>query len=86
MVDGFDTLSRMKSIVEPVWSLHGKEDDTIPFFMSEELQAAAGMPKGLWALDDAGHNNVRSVAGEEYSKWLKEIAEECVAGKPESRP
>ncbi len=86
MVDGFDTLSRMKSIVEPVWSLHGKEDDTIPFFMSEELQAAAGMPKGLWALDDAGHNNARSVAGEEYSKWLKEIAEECVAGKPESRP
>lgn len=84
MVDGFDTLSRMKAIEEPVWSIHGTEDDTIPFFMSEELQAAAGLPKGLWAIEGAGHNNVRSVVGEEYSKRLEEIAVECVADKSTS--
>ena len=74
MIDGFDTLSRMKKIDEPVWSIHGTEDDTIPFFMGEELQEAAKVPKGLWAITGAGHNNVRKTAGEEYSKRLREFA------------
>ena len=74
MIDGFDTLSRMKKIDEPVWSIHGTEDDTIPFFMGEELQGAAKVPKGLWAITGAGHNNVRKTAGEEYSKRLREFA------------
>lgn len=77
MVDGFDTLSRLTSIEEPIWSIHGADDDTIPFFMSEELQTAARKPKGLWAIEGAGHNNVRKVAGEEYSSRLKRFAEEC---------
>ena len=38
------------------------------------------------AIDGAGHNNVRRVAGEEYSNWLKGIAEECLAPKAERQP
>ena len=50
--------------------IHGRRDSIIPFSMSEKLEAAAkGRAKRI-AIDDADHNDLFEVGGEEMFKAI----------------
>ena len=73
--DKFRNIDKIKKVKCPVLVMHGKADDTIPFQHGQQLFAAAKEPKlSLW-LDEAGHNDVMWVAGEQYAKTLREFAQ-----------
>ncbi len=73
--DKFRNIDKIKKVKCPVLVMHGKADDTIPFQHGQQLFAAAKEPKlSLW-LDEAGHNDVIWVAGEQYAKTLREFAQ-----------
>ena len=73
--DRFVNIAKIKKINCPVLVMHGKEDKTIPFSHGEKLFAAAPTPKlSLW-VDNAGHNDFLSIAGERYSQSLTEFVQ-----------
>jgi fermentation-respiration switch protein FrsA (DUF1100 family) len=50
----------------PSLHIHGREDRLVPLALGEEIYRLALDPKELWIVDDAGHNDVVAVAGDEY--------------------
>ncbi|NES80115.1 MAG: alpha/beta hydrolase [Moorea sp. SIO2B7] len=72
--DKFQNLKKIKRVKCPVLIMHGKADRVIPFQHGEKLFAAASEPKlSLW-VDEAGHNNLMWLAGEQYAATLKVFA------------
>jgi len=73
--DKFPNLEKIKRIKCPVLIMHGKLDEVVPFYHSEQLFEQAPSPKlSLW-IEDAKHNNFPYAAGERYAKILKEFIE-----------
>ena len=69
--DKFANLEKIKRVDCPVLVMHGTADEVIPFWHGKQLFEAAKPPKqSLWILD-AGHQDLREVAGERYGKALK---------------
>jgi fermentation-respiration switch protein FrsA (DUF1100 family) len=64
----------------PVFLIHGKQDVYIPEAEVERLYDAAGDPKTLWVVPQAGHRRANQVCAEEYTarvlgffnRWLAE--------------
>jgi uncharacterized protein len=54
----------------PLLLIHGGLDNILPVENAARLYAAAGQPKELYLLPQAGHDNLRSVGGEEYARRL----------------
>ena len=73
--DKFPNLNKIKKVKCPVLIMHGKADEVIPFQHGQKLLAAANEPKlSLW-VDEAGHNDLMWVAGEQYAKTLRQFAQ-----------
>ncbi len=73
--DKFPNLEKIKQVKCPVLIMHGKLDEVVPFYHSEQLFEQAASPKlSLW-IEDAKHNNFPYAAGENYTKILKEFIE-----------
>lgn len=73
--DKFPNLEKIKRIKCPVLIMHGKLDEVVPFYHSEQLFQKAPSPKlSLW-IEEAKHNNFQYAAGERYTKILKEFIE-----------
>ena len=73
--DRFPNLEKIKKVKCPVLIMHGKMDDIVPFYHSEKLFQQAPLPKlSLW-VEEANHNDFTYVAGERYTKVLKEFIE-----------
>ncbi|MGI9055484.1 MAG: alpha/beta hydrolase, partial [Pyrinomonadaceae bacterium] len=72
--DKFNSLGKIKNVRCPVLFIHGKEDEVIPFWHSEILFAAANEPKFFFSLDNANHNNVSDIGGEDYFQAIKDFA------------
>lgn len=73
--DKFNNLARIDKINCPVLIVHGTADRVIPFEHSQKLLAAAKEPKmNLW-VDSAGHNELYSVAGEDYWQALEKLTD-----------
>lgn len=71
--DKFPNLDKIKKVKCPVLVMHGKEDDTIPLSHGQQLYAAVKSAKiSLW-VDDAGHNDLTWVAGEQHLKTMKKF-------------
>lgn len=70
----FDSYSKIKNVEVPVLFIHGLEDETVPFQMTQDLHNVANEPKELWLVPDANHNNVASVNEQRYftilHSWL----------------
>jgi len=62
----FDNITKISHVTCPVMIIHGKMDVTIPLHHGEQLFKAANKPKYILLLDNVGHNNMFSVAGEQY--------------------
>ena len=67
----FDTKSAVSRLDVPVSVAHGKRDRIVPFRMGVEVYEAAKRKGQLLLLEQAGHNDVAEVGGEEYWSWLK---------------
>jgi fermentation-respiration switch protein FrsA (DUF1100 family) len=73
--DKFPNIHRIKKVKCPVLVMHGKADDVIPFQHGQKLFAAASEPKlSLW-VEQAGHNDLMWVAGEQYADILRKFAQ-----------
>ncbi|AFY54134.1 Putative lysophospholipase [Rivularia sp. PCC 7116] len=73
--DKFPNLEKIKRVKCPVLIMHGKLDEVVPFYHSEQLFEQTPSPKlSLW-IEDAKHNNFPYAAGERYTKILKEFIE-----------
>ena len=58
----------------PVSVAHGKRDRIVPVKMGSDVYEAAKVKGQLLLVDQAGHNDVAEVAGEEYWHWLQKGA------------
>ena len=72
----FDNLSKIKSIDVPIFIAHGRQDRTVPFFMSEELSRAARGRVTFVKYDDADHNDIFEVGGDALEASLREFIEQ----------
>jgi abhydrolase domain-containing protein 17 len=72
--DKFPNLARLPSVLCPVLVIHGRQDWIIPFWHGEKLYAAAPNPKQSYWVEQAGHNDLTEVAGQEYFSRLQAFA------------
>ncbi len=71
--DRFSNIDKMDDIKSPVLIMHGKEDNVIPFWHSQQLYERVPSPKlSLW-VEGASHNDFTNVAGNRYGKILQEF-------------
>jgi abhydrolase domain-containing protein 17 len=73
--DKFNNIAKIKNVRSPVLIMHGKADEIIPFWHGEKLFATANEPKRFLAIEGAGHNDFKLVAGEEYEQALAEFTQ-----------
>ncbi len=64
--DKFNNLRHIKQTTCPVFVMHGRNDQVLPFWHGKKLyEAAPGGKMHLW-IDDARHNDYAYVAGTDY--------------------
>jgi fermentation-respiration switch protein FrsA (DUF1100 family) len=68
----FDTAGAVMRLSCPVSVAHGRRDRIVPVRMGLEVFKASKVKGRLLLVEQAGHNDVAEVAGEEYWKWLSE--------------
>jgi fermentation-respiration switch protein FrsA (DUF1100 family) len=71
--DKFDNLKKITQLKCPLLMIHGISDGIIPFWHGRKLYKEAYEPKQFYQVKGAGHNDVLSVAGEEYWQTLKDF-------------
>ncbi|HBR00475.1 MAG TPA: phospholipase [Cyanobacteria bacterium UBA11691] len=71
----FNSRAKVPQLKMPTLFIHGQQDSAVPFFMSEELFAAAPEPKELWLFPPGDHSTVAPLAGEEYFKTVREFVD-----------
>ncbi len=71
--DKFNNIDKIDKIRCPVLFIHGKEDAIVPFSHGQSLFDKANEPKLSFWVEDAGHNDLFSVADVKYWEVLKEF-------------
>lgn len=66
----FDTKETVSRLDVPVSVAHGKRDRLVPFRMGVEVYEAAKRKGQLLLVENAGHNDVADVGGDEYWQWV----------------
>jgi fermentation-respiration switch protein FrsA (DUF1100 family) len=67
----FDTRQAVSLLDVPISVAHGKTDRIVPFRMGVEVYEAAKRKGQFLLVENAGHNDVAEVGGDEYWAWLK---------------
>lgn len=68
----FASAVKIREVQMPVLLIHGLEDETVPFRMSQHLyEDIVAAPKVLWLVPEAGHNDIINTASEEYTQRLR---------------
>ncbi|MBW2552662.1 MAG: alpha/beta hydrolase [Deltaproteobacteria bacterium] len=74
IVDKFDNISKIKEIYCPLLFMHGTRDMIVDKKESERLFEKANIPKEMYLIEGADHNNVQLVEPQKYwdkvSDWL----------------
>lgn len=73
--DRFPNLKRIQSLRVPLLVIHGALDRTVPFWHGLRLYRTAPGPKQCLWISEAGHNNIRELAGEKYWKSMQDFTE-----------
>jgi len=66
----FDTRRAVADLDVRVSVAHGKRDRIVPVKMGFDVYGAAKVKGQLLLVDQAGHNDVAEVAGEDYWRWM----------------
>ena len=69
--DRFPNFRHVAGLHAPVLVIHGTRDRIIPFSHGRRLFALAPEPKQAFWVENAGHNDVMTVAGERYARALR---------------
>ena len=70
----FDSLSKLRKLDIPILLVHGKDDVSVPAYMSEQLFAVSPAKiKDLYIVPGANHGNVAAIAGDEYLHRINEF-------------
>lgn len=76
-IDKFDNISKIGKIDCPIFFIHGTRDSIIDKRESEKLFAKANMPKKIYLVEGADHNNIQDVASPKYwdkiSDWISRL-------------
>jgi fermentation-respiration switch protein FrsA (DUF1100 family) len=67
----FDTQRVVAKLAVPVSVAHGKRDRIVPFRMGLQVYEAALTKGELLIVERAGHNDLPSVGGSDYWKWMR---------------
>ena len=70
--DAYPSLRLIPAVAAPVLVLHGERDDVVPVEQGRALFAAAREPKQLRVLPGAGHNDLLTLAADD---WIATIVE-----------
>ena len=62
--DKFPNIDRVPNIESPVFIIHGRRDEIVPFYHAEELYAKSKNKYEPYYVDGAGHNNVEKFAND----------------------
>ena len=65
----FSNIQDIEKIQQPLFILHGTEDPTCPYEMSERLFEKAPEPKSFFSIPNGAHNDLPAIAGDDY--WQK---------------
>lgn len=71
LTEPFDSLSRVTSLQVPVLYVHGDQDFDVPAEMSQRLYAASPQPRQIWLAPGAGHNDLTTVAADQYKQTVQ---------------
>ena len=66
--DKFPNIDRMANIDCPIFIIHGRRDEIVPFYHAEELYAKSKIKYPPYYVDGAGHNNVEKYANDYLPK------------------
>lgn len=66
----FDTRQVVSRLDVPVSVAHGKRDRVVPFRLGLEVYEAARKQGALLVVEQAGHNDIADIAGDDYWKWV----------------
>lgn len=69
----FENETKIRSIACPILIIHGKRDSIIPFSMSKRLESAAKGSVKRVCIDDADHNDLFEIGGEDMFKTVGEF-------------
>jgi fermentation-respiration switch protein FrsA (DUF1100 family) len=67
----YTTADRVAKLGVPVHVVHGERDIIVPSRMGRAVYAAAANKGALLLLPEAGHNDVATVGGDAYWKWVQ---------------
>jgi uncharacterized protein len=71
----FDTAKAVSLLNVPVSVAHGKRDRIVPFRMGVEVHEAAKRKGQLLLVEEAGHNDVADIGGDDYWHWMADTLE-----------
>lgn len=70
--DGFNNTTKIASVTQPIYILHGQRDTLIPLWHAEKLHLAGGAKsKDLQIVPGADHNSIIAVAGMMYFQAIR---------------
>lgn len=67
----YDNLKKIMQLKCPLLVIHGTADSIIAFWHGQKLYDIAQVPKQFYRVENAGHNDVLMVAGDEYWQVIK---------------
>lgn len=72
----FDSITKLRKLDIPIMLIHGREDGSVPAYMSEQLFAVTPAEiKDLYIVPGADHNDVAFIAGDEYLERLNKFVD-----------
>ena len=60
--DKFPNIDRIKNINCPIYIIHGRRDEIVPFYHAEEMYKQCKHKYAPYYVDGAGHNNIEKFA------------------------
>ena len=78
----FDSLRKISRIQCPILIGHGRRDRIVPFEMGQRLAAAAKGPVTTLWIDEADHNDIYHVGGNEIDKAVVKFIDEFLPAVP----
>lgn len=66
--DKFPNIDRVPNIEAPVFIIHGRRDEIVPFYHAEELYEKSKNKYPPYFVEGAGHNNVEKFAFDYLTK------------------
>ena len=78
--DAYPSLRRARELSVPLLVIHGDRDEIVPLWHAEALLDAAPARKRLHVIEGVGHNDLVTVAGEEWAAAIRRFSSEVGGG------